>query len=618
MASKLGLKMRVALLRGATISTHLVVLLVVQAALLAGLIGYSAVHDFTAAKERAIADATSDARLASQTLGKAISDNINQISIQAGARDLDPSTVFSDPQGCTLSGNNEDFLGSDISFVRPDGTVACTSLRKVGGVPGPGYGQLSWFPKGKAATKPFTAGPLIDPISNQYAYLIAAPFVRGGMLVASYRLDPTGRGLAQRLSLSDPTPTFLITTSDRSAVVTRSSLLPIRSLAGTSFSASLPRQGTVLRGLDGVNRIYAESPVQIAGWHVLAGITTKDAFADARRSLGDRGVLGLIMMLVVFGAGLVIQGRFARPVRSLRNAMVSVAEGDLDFRVNPDGPKEIADLAKGFNFMLAMRAKAEHQLLEAYNTEREASARLRELDDLKNSFLMAISHELRTPLTAVMGYATILKQELPEVTTETAMEYADRIDISAKRLQRLMLDLLDFERMSRGVVEPHRVPTDMRKLVDRVLTQLELERPVKVDITTGLQAEADPALLERVIENLVINAVKHTPPKANIWVRAFRLKNKVILAVEDSGRGVPKELRTEIFEPFKQGDVPSHSPGTGVGLALVSQFAKLHGGRAWVEDRTGGGASFRVTLPPVTKSSRRSEPVDEFELMVHA
>src|SRR4029077_20673545 len=185
-------------------------------------------------------------------------------------------------------------------------------------------------------------------------------------------------------------------------------------------------------------------------------VATKDAFADARRSLRDRGVLGLVMMMVVFAAGLVIQQRFARPVRALRNAMVTVAEGDLDQHVDPDGPREIADLAQGFNFMLGMRKKSEEQLLAAYNTERAASERLRELDDLKNSFLMAISHELRTPLTAVMGYAQILREELPVVPAETAMEYAQRIELSAKRLERLMLDLLDFERMSRGIVEPHR------------------------------------------------------------------------------------------------------------------------------------------------------------------
>src|SRR5690348_10765890 len=107
MSSKLGSRMRVALLRGATISTHLIVLLAVQAVLLAGLIGYSAVHDFTTAKERAVADATSDARLAAQTVQKSLTDNINQLAIQAGASGYDQ--VFAYPQACSLTGNNEDF-----------------------------------------------------------------------------------------------------------------------------------------------------------------------------------------------------------------------------------------------------------------------------------------------------------------------------------------------------------------------------------------------------------------------------------------------------------------------------------------------------------------------------
>ena len=617
MVSRIGSRVRFVLLRGATISTHLIVLLSIQAVLLAGLIGYSAVHDFTNAKSQAISAAESDARLGAQAVQKAISDNINQLTTQAGIPGYD--TCFNNLQSCTLTGNHDEFFGSDVSIVRPDGTVAGTSLQ--GGVSGPGYGVLSWFARANAnkGSQPFTAGPLIDPVSHLYAFLIAVPIPRGGALVASYRLDPTGHGLDQRLGITNLTPTFLITTSDRKAVVTRSVPPTVRSLVGTPFASPLPHQGTILNSLSGVDRIYAEATVPGVGWHVLAGISTKDAFADARRSLRDRAALGIIMMIVVFAAGLVIQRRIVRPVRTLSRATQHVAEGDLDVRIEPVGPKEIADLAVGFNFMLGMRAKAEETLMSAYNTERHASDRLRELDDLKNSFLMAISHELRTPLTAVMGYATLLKQELPDASLEVSMDYADRIEISAQRLKRLMLDLLDFERMSRGVVEPHSQPTNMRQLIDRVLAQLEPERTVKVDVPADLEADVDPALLERVIENLVINAIKHTPNKASIWVRAMRQKNKIILAVEDSGRGVPKHLRTEIFEPFKQGDVPAHSPGTGVGLALVSQFAKLHGGRSWVEDRPGGGASFKVTLPPVAvaKNGKRAAPT-EFDVLVHA
>jgi signal transduction histidine kinase len=92
--------------------------------------------------------------------------------------------------------------------------------------------------------------------------------------------------------------------------------------------------------------------------------------------------------------------------------------------------------------------------------------------------------------------------------------------------------------------------------------------------------------------------VRHTPSTATIWVSVTATDEGALLAVEDDGSGVAEDIRETIFEPFQQGpDAPRHSPGVGVGLTLVRRFAELHGGRAWVEDREGGGASFRVLLP---------------------
>ena len=96
----------------------------------------------------------------------------------------------------------------------------------------------------------------------------------------------------------------------------------------------------------------------------------------------------------------------------------------------------------------------------------------------------------------------------------------------------------------------------------------------------------------------MINAVRHTPASSRIWVRLERSDAGMLLSVEDDWPGVPEDLRAAIFEPFRQGDAAAgHAPGTGVGLSLVARFAELHGGRAWAEDRPGGGAAFRVFLP---------------------
>jgi signal transduction histidine kinase len=96
-----------------------------------------------------------------------------------------------------------------------------------------------------------------------------------------------------------------------------------------------------------------------------------------------------------------------------------------------------------------------------------------------------------------------------------------------------------------------------------------------------------------------MNAARHTKPDRTIWLRVRPAGDGVMIVVEDDGPGVPEELREVIFEPFRQGPASSssHSPGTGIGLSLVGRFAELHGGRAWVEEREGGGASFRVFLP---------------------
>ena len=238
------------------------------------------------------------------------------------------------------------------------------------------------------------------------------------------------------------------------------------------------------------------------------------------------------------------------------------------------------------------------ELERALKAEREEAAELRAIDELKTTFLQAVSHDLRTPLAAILGLAVTLESH-HDLASDEARDLASRISMNARKLDRIVSDLLDLDRISRGILEPHLRATDLGELVRRVVDESDLpgDHPVELELETAT-IEVDAAKIERILENLLSNAIRHTPPGSTIWIRVSPEGGGALLVVEDDGPGVPLEHREDIFQPFGQGaGAPEHSPGVGIGLAVVSRFAELHGGRAWVEEREGGGASFKVFLP---------------------
>jgi PAS domain S-box-containing protein len=242
--------------------------------------------------------------------------------------------------------------------------------------------------------------------------------------------------------------------------------------------------------------------------------------------------------------------------------------------------------------------QAEEALRRAYEREHQAAERLRALDEMKNAFLAAVSHELRTPLSSVLGYALTLERPEISLPPEEQRELTHRLAINARKLERLLSDLLDLDRLARGVLEPRRRPTDLPRLVSRVIEETDLGGHEVVVEVAPLVIQVDAPKVERVVENLLVNAAKHTAPDARVWLRTARRDEGVLITVEDEGPGVPDDLKAAVFEPFLQGNGGGdHVPGTGIGLSLVARFAELHGGRAWVEDRSGGGASFNVYIP---------------------
>jgi PAS domain S-box-containing protein len=262
----------------------------------------------------------------------------------------------------------------------------------------------------------------------------------------------------------------------------------------------------------------------------------------------------------------------------------------------------------GVMFDISDLKRAEEELAHALDLEREASARLRSLDELKNTFLQAVSHDLRTPLTSLLGSALTLDREDLHLTPDVERDLVHRIAGNARKLERLVTDLLDLDRLSHGLLEPQRATVDLADVARNVVVDSEvgIDREVTID-TIETIVPIDVPKVERIVENLLVNAARHTPPHARIWVRVRPGDRGAILAVEDDGPGLSPEDRERVFDPFERGvSAAAHAPGSGIGLTLVARFAELHGGRAWAEEREGGGASFLVWLP-----SGVDDPVSE-------
>ncbi|HYH28063.1 MAG TPA: PAS domain-containing sensor histidine kinase [Actinomycetota bacterium] len=244
------------------------------------------------------------------------------------------------------------------------------------------------------------------------------------------------------------------------------------------------------------------------------------------------------------------------------------------------------------------RKRAERALRTAYEREREAAERLRSVDEMKNAFLTAVSHELRTPLTAILGFSRTLQDHGDSLPRSDREDLLERIARGAMKLERLLEDLLDLDRLHRNQLTVMADEVDVAQLVKRVVDEADIGARELTFAAAPAVASVDPSKVERIVENLLTNAAKYSPPDAPIHVGVASSGGGVLIYVEDRGPGVPAELRAKIFRPFERGTHrDDHAPGVGIGLSLVTLFAELHGGRAWVDDGTQGGAAFKVWLP---------------------
>jgi PAS domain S-box-containing protein len=232
---------------------------------------------------------------------------------------------------------------------------------------------------------------------------------------------------------------------------------------------------------------------------------------------------------------------------------------------------------------------------------KEVEERLVALDRLKNTLLHTLSHDLKEPLTAILGAASTLERLEHALGEDERKHLLQTLVARTKGMNTLLTDLLDLDRLDQGIIEPRRFPVDLGHLTRELVAQTDVLRGRSVTLEAPrVLANVDAAKVERMLENLLSNAARHTRSGTRIWVRVEAANDGVLLVVEDDGEGIPEDQKTVIFEAFRRGS--STAAGSGIGLSLVARFAELHRGRAWVEDRPGGGSSFRVFLPDAAPS----------------
>jgi PAS domain S-box-containing protein len=275
----------------------------------------------------------------------------------------------------------------------------------------------------------------------------------------------------------------------------------------------------------------------------------------------------------------------------VERALASRAPFELDHRITlPDGSVR---WIHGAGLVIVDQSGAPARMV---GTAQDMTER-RRIDELRDSILSAVSHELRTPLTSIIGFAITLKERGTSLAQRTRDEMVEHLVQQAQKLDRLLSDLLDLDRLRHGSLRPSFRSTDVRELAEKVAADLDTNtHPIEIRGNSAY-AEVDGPKVERILGNLVSNAVKHTPPGTRISILVEARDGGVLISVDDDGPGVAREDREAIFDLFNRGSGGERVQGTGIGLSLVAQFTALHGGSAWVEENESRGASFRIFLP---------------------
>jgi PAS domain S-box-containing protein len=242
-----------------------------------------------------------------------------------------------------------------------------------------------------------------------------------------------------------------------------------------------------------------------------------------------------------------------------------------------------------------------------------------ELSKLKSNLLATVSHELRTPLATIKGYSTMILDYFHKLSSDEKKDYLKSIDHSTDRLAKLVDNLLDTSRMEAGLLKLQKAPSSISKLIQEVSAEACV-RANKHNISIMLgkrlpEVNIDAKRIRQVLDNLIDNAIKYSPPRTEILISARQAGWELVISVADQGPGIPTDELTKVFDRMyriEQRLTPGVD-GIGLGLSICRRLVEAHGGRIWAESENGKGSTFRFTLPIATMSKQVKQQVKQYE-----
>ncbi len=340
--------------------------------------------------------------------------------------------------------------------------------------------------------------------------------------------------------------------------------------------------------------LAAHAPIAGLDWMVLVEQPLTEAYAPLYSALGRTGLLLLIAFPLAVLASLGLARHIAMPVRALQQGAARIGAGAFEHRMEVKTGDELQALAEELNRMAARLCRSYKGL------ERKVAARTRELElanQARSRFLRAASHDLRQPMHALGLFVAQLRERVRE---PEARQIADQAGVAVSALQELLDAILDISRLDSGVISPEVTDFGINQLLERLSTAFApsaIEKGLRFRVVPSrLFVRSDLVLLERILLNLVANAVRYTQ-RGGIAIGCRRHGNRVRILVCDTGIGIPAEQQQSIFQEFYRVAYSERDHGLGLGLAISARLARLLGCGIEVTSRPGKGSVFAVEVP---------------------